>query len=79
MKNTITTFICAMALSTTLAFADHTEDKSTAAIRNSLPASVPAIETPAPQHLKSAQEYNKYSALQKASIVELKIVKGSNK
>ena len=78
MKNSITTFICAMALSTTFAFANNTEDKSLA-IKNSLPASAPVIETPAPQSVKSAGDYNKYTATQKASIVELKVVKGSNK
>lgn len=75
MKNSITTFICAMALTTSFAFA-NTEDKSTAAVKNSLPASVPAVETPAPQREKSTIEYNKYTPAQKASIIELKIAKG---
>ena len=78
MKNSITTFICAMALSTTFAFANNTEDKSLV-IKNSLPASAPVIETPAPQNVKSTGDYNKYTAAQKASIVELKVVKDSNK
>ena len=78
MKNSITTFICAMALSTTFAFANNTEDKSLA-IKNSLPVSIPVIETPAPQNVKSTANYSKYTPAQKASIVELKVAKGSNK
>ena len=78
MKNSITTFIRAMALTTSFAFA-NTEDKSTASAKNSLPASVPAVETPAPQREKTTTDYNKYTPAQKASIVGLKIVKGSNK
>ncbi|WP_221390328.1 hypothetical protein [Dyadobacter sp. NIV53] len=77
MKNSITTFICAMALTTTFAFA-NTEDKAVS-VKNSLPASVPVIESPAPQNVKSAGAYNKYTPAQKASIVELKVVKTSNK
>ena len=79
MKNSITTFICAMALSTSFVFADNTEDKTTSVVNKFLPASIPVVETPAPHHVKSTSDYNKYSPAQKASIVELKIVKGSNK
>ena len=79
MKNSITTFICAIALSTTFALANSTEDKSTGVVKNALPVSVPVIETPAPQRVKTAAEYNKYTPEQKAAIVELKITKNSNK
>ena len=79
MKNSISTFICAMALSTSFVFANNAEDKSTAVVKNALPVSVPVIETPAPQRVKTAAEYNKYTPEQKAAIVELKITKDSNK
>ena len=74
MKNTITTFICAMALSTTFAFA-NTEDKAPVNSTSALPAYVTATETPAPQKVKPAAEYNKYTPAQKASLVGLKLTK----
>ena len=79
MKNSIATFICAMALSTTFVFANHIEDKATASVNKSLPAYAPAIESPAPQRMKSTSDLNKYTPTQKASIVDLKITKGSVK
>jgi len=78
MKNSITTFICAMALSTSLVFA-NTEDKTTAAVKNSLPASIPALESPAPQRTATTVNTNKYTPAQKAAIVELKLTKASVK
>lgn len=74
MKNTITTFICAMALGTTLVFA-NTEDKTSVNSTSALPAYVTATETPAPQKVKPAANYNKYTPAQKASLVGLKLTK----
>ena len=74
MKNSITTFICAMALTTSFAFA-NTEDKTTTAVKNALPASIPALESPAPQRTTTAASVGKYTPAQKAAIVELKITK----
>ena len=79
MKNSIATFICAMALSTTFVFANHIEDKAMATANKALPASAPAIESPAPQNTKFTGELNKYTPAQKASIVGLKLTKGSVK
>jgi hypothetical protein len=74
MKNSITTFVCAMALSTTFAFA-NIEDKTKVATPITLPASAETIETPAPQREKAANDYAKYTPAQKAAIVELKVSK----
>ena len=78
MKTSVTTFICAMALTTTIAFGNHIEDKAAGDVKKSLPASVPAMESPAPEKTKSTSDYNKYSPSQKAAIVELKL-KGTAK
>lgn len=71
MKTSVTTFICAMALGTTLVFANETKVDS----KTVLPASTPVLETPAPQTAKTVNEYNKYTPAQKAAIVELKVAK----
>ncbi|WP_229215225.1 hypothetical protein [Dyadobacter bucti] len=78
MKNSITTLVFALALSTTVAFG-NTEDKAKVSATNTLPASTPSIETPAPQHKASANDYAKYTASQKASIVELKMTENIGK
>lgn len=78
MKN-ITTFICALALSTTFAFSNPTEDKAISTAKNALPVSVPAVETPAPQPVKATSNYNKLTPAQKAAIVELDLKKSSDK
>jgi hypothetical protein len=72
MKNLITTFAFTLILGSTLAFAD-TKNKVDA--KSALPASMPALETPAPQNGKTTNEYNKYTPAQKAAIVELKVAK----
>lgn len=74
MKISITTFVCAMALSTTFAFA-NIEDKTKVATTNTLPAAAQTLETPAPQREKATNDYAKYTPAQKASIVELKVAK----
>jgi len=63
-----------MALTTSFAFA-NTEDKTTTSVKNSLPASIPALESPAPQRTAAPANYSKYTPAQKAAIVELKITK----
>lgn len=78
MKNSITTFVCALALSTTVAFG-NIEDKAKISAVNTLPASTPSIETPAPPRKATANDYAKYTASQKASIVELKITEDFSK
>ncbi|MCE6990862.1 hypothetical protein [Dyadobacter sp. CY323] len=72
MKNSITTFVCAMALSTSFAFANNSNETDS---KSALPASTPVIETPAPQNTKTVNEYTKYTPAQKAAIVELKVAK----
>jgi hypothetical protein len=78
MKNSITSFVCALALSTTFAFG-NIEDKAKFSATNTLPASTPSIETPAPQRKQATNEKANYTASQKASIVELKVAKDVNK
>ncbi|WP_439558459.1 hypothetical protein [Dyadobacter sp.] len=74
MKNLITTFAFALTLSSTIAFANNNNEVKEAA-KTALPATTPALETPAPQNGKTVNEYNKYTPAQKASIVELKLAK----
>ncbi|MEO6286156.1 MAG: hypothetical protein ABIN80_24360 [Dyadobacter sp.] len=75
MKNSITSFVCAMALSTSLVFGNHIDDKAKMSAKISLPATTPALETPAPQIAKTENNFNKYTPAQKAAIVELKVAK----
>jgi hypothetical protein len=84
MKNTINILAAAMIAMTITTYANATsnntvnEDKATVStIGKALPESVPAIETPAPQKANVAQNA-RYSAPQKANIVELKL-KGDSK
>ncbi|REA58522.1 hypothetical protein DSL64_20775 [Dyadobacter luteus] len=72
MKNIANILICTFVLGSTLTFAGQSEDKATATPVNALPASAPALESPAPQKDKLAAD-TKYSAEQKASLVELKL------
>jgi len=72
MKKLATIFVFAFALSTTISFANNAEDKATITSAQSLPASLPAIETPAPQRTKTATE-QKFSPAQKAAQVDLKL------
>lgn len=67
MKKLIALF--AFTLSVTLSFGHTLEDKATT---QTLPASMPAIETPAPQKAKPVKE-QKYSPEQKAVISGLKL------
>jgi len=78
MKTSITTFVSALALSTSVAFG-NIEDKAKVSAANTLPASTPSIETPAPQRKPATNEYAKYTASQKASIVELKMTTDTSK
>ncbi|WAC10240.1 hypothetical protein [Dyadobacter pollutisoli] len=75
MKNSVTSFVCAMALSTSLVFGNHIDDKAKFTAKLPLPAATPALETPAPQHTKTVDNFNKYTPAQKAAIVELKVAK----
>jgi len=54
------------------------KSKVTAAI-NTLPASLPVLESPAPQVVKSSNDTNKQNAVQKAAIVELQLKSQSTK
>ena len=74
MKTVITTFVCALTLSTTLTFG-NTLDKTKVTSKTSLPAEAAVLETPAPQNHKTVNDYTKYTPVQKASIVELKLAK----
>jgi len=85
MKNTKNILVAAMIAMTITTYANATstivmnEDKATvSAIGKSLPESVPAMETPAPQKANVAQNKN-YTAPQKANIVELKLKSDSKK
>jgi hypothetical protein len=74
MKNSIISFVCAMALSTSFVFANNSNETN-ADLKSALPATTPTIETPAPQNAKTVNEYTKYTPAQKAAIVELKVSK----
>ncbi|GGB93171.1 hypothetical protein [Dyadobacter sediminis] len=74
MKNVLTTFVSAMALSTSIVFAGHMEDKNKSGVKN-LPPAEPVLETPAPKRTKTSNDYGKYTPAQKASIVALKVAK----
>jgi hypothetical protein len=69
MRNLITTFVCALTLSTTFAFANNNETRIESKI--ALPVMSAAIETPAPQDSETVVAYSEYSPAQKAAIVEL--------
>ncbi|REA56611.1 hypothetical protein DSL64_26165 [Dyadobacter luteus] len=73
MKNTKNIFAAALMAMTVVTFANAADEKAkTAVVVNTLPANVPALETPAPQVAKNTTEINnKYNANQKAAIVEL--------
>jgi hypothetical protein len=75
MKNSITAFVCAMALSTSLVLGNHIDDKAKISAKLSLPAATPALETPAPKTTKTENNFNKHTPAQKAAIVELKVAK----
>jgi hypothetical protein len=72
MKKLATIFVFALTLSTTISFGRNVEDKVTTNSVQSLPATVPVLETPAPQRTKAATE-QKYSPAQKAAQVDLKL------
>ncbi|MCE7041716.1 hypothetical protein [Dyadobacter sp. CY312] len=72
MKKLATIFVFAFALSTTISFGNNADEKATVSSVKSLPASLPAIETPAPQRTKPTAA-QKYSPAQKAAITELKL------
>ncbi|HEV7378832.1 MAG TPA: hypothetical protein VGN64_03510, partial [Dyadobacter sp.] len=74
--NTKNIFAAALMAMTVVTFANANsvdeKIKNVVAV-NTLPANVPAIETPAPQVAKNTIEINKYNAGQKAAIVELNL------
>ncbi|WP_353717554.1 hypothetical protein [Dyadobacter sp. 676] len=72
MKTLITTFVTAIALTSSVAFAD--DNKSANTIKNALPASTPVIETPAPPKTTKVDPYT-HTPAQKAAIVGLKTTK----
>src|SRR6478736_2494803 len=79
MKNSINSIIAAVALSLTIVFSAAAEGNVKATnVNKVLPASAPALDTPAPEKVKPALDFKKYSPEQKMSIVELK-VSGSDK
>jgi hypothetical protein len=55
------------------------EKGKVSAVINTLPTSLPVLETPAPQVVKSSNDTNKHNAIQKAAIVELKLKSQSAK
>lgn len=72
MKNTKNIFAAALMAMTVVTSANASDEKAkTTVVVNTLPANVPALETPAPQVTKNTTEINKYNANQKAAIVEL--------
>jgi len=75
MKNSITTFVCALAMSISIVIGNYSEDKSKSAGKNLLPPTGPVPETPAPQRTRTNNDYVKYTPAQKASIVALKVAK----
>jgi hypothetical protein len=72
MKNIANILICTFVFGTTLSFAGVAEDKASVSTANTLPATAPVLETPAPQKEKISTEV-KYSADQKANLIGLKL------
>ena len=72
MKTVITTLVSVIALGSSIAFAD---DNKVNTAKNTLPASTPVIETPAPPSAKTVNQFAQQSPAQKAAIVELKLAK----
>ena len=73
MKTLITTLVSVIALTSSVAFAD--DNKSANTIKNTLPASTPVVETPAPPKATKVNPYTTQTPAQKAAIVELKTTK----
>ena len=73
MKTLITTLVSVIALTSSVAFAD--DNKSTNTIKNTLPVSTPAVETPAPPKATKVNPYKTQTPAQKAAIVDLKATK----
>ena len=73
MKTLITTFVSVIALTSSVAFAN--DNKSANTIKNTLPASTPVVETPAPPKATKVNPYTTQTPAQKAAIVELKTTK----
>ncbi|MCF0069034.1 hypothetical protein LZD49_01040 [Dyadobacter sp. CY261] len=79
MKNAKNLLAIALVALTSAAYANvnstyTVEEKiKVAVVSNALPASAPAIETPAPQKEKLANDTNNHSAAQKAAIVDLQL------
>jgi hypothetical protein len=73
MKTLITTLVSVIALTSSVAFAD--DNKSANTIKNTLPASTPVVETPAPPKTTKVNPYTTQTPAQKAAIVELKTTK----
>ena len=72
MRNSIKTLICALTLTSSIAFAD--DKMKTTDINEVLPQSTPNVESAAPEKKSNDLATQiKYSPEQKAAIVELKL------
>ena len=80
MKNAKSLIVGAMMVMTIATYANasnstYTFEEKTrvAGLDKTLPATLPVLESPAPQHAKAVVEINKHTAAQKAAIVELQL------
>jgi hypothetical protein len=72
MKNSVKTLIFSLSLISGIALAD--DAKKAADIKNILPERAPSLESPAPVRKATvSNDQTKYTAEQKASIVDLKL------
>jgi uncharacterized membrane protein (UPF0127 family) len=72
MRNSIKTLICALTLTSSIAFAD--DKMKTTDINDVLPQSTPNVESAAPERKNdNPATQTSYSPEQKAAIVELKL------
>lgn len=78
MKNAKNLLAVALVAITSAAYADNNstytveEKTKVAVVNNTLPATAPVLESPAPQKVKNTPDTN-YSAAQKAAIVGLQL------
>ncbi|MCE7038776.1 hypothetical protein [Dyadobacter sp. CY312] len=87
MKNAKNMIAAAMMVLTIATYANanttintSVEEKGKVSVlTNTLPATLPVLETPAPQVVKSSNDTNKQNAVQKAAIVELQLKSQSAK
>lgn len=77
MKNTKNMLVAALVALTSAAYANNNstytveEKVKVALVSNTLPASAPALDSPAPQKEKNTTDTNTHNAAQKAAIVGL--------